>query len=59
MVMWIVVAASAFASVYQGLGAVELIHKTLTNLDINRWAVLIIMQIIWALVIKKIVNIKV
>jgi tripartite ATP-independent transporter DctM subunit len=45
MVIWIIFGASAFAMVYQALGAKELIAGLITGLDVNRWVILIIMQI--------------
>jgi len=47
MVMWIVLAASVFASVYQALGAVELMKGALTNLPFGRWGVMLTIQVIF------------
>lgn len=49
MVMWIIFSANIFSSIYQGLGAAQLIHDLMTGWEINRWYVLIFMQIIWIL----------
>ena len=46
MVLWILLGAKCFAQVYTGLGASELILNLFTNLELNRWVILIIMQII-------------
>lgn len=43
MALWIVVAAYAFASVYQALGAVKAVEAAIVGLEINRWVVFAIM----------------
>ncbi len=45
MLIWIVFGASAFAMVYQGLGATKLITQIITGFEVNRWFILILMQI--------------
>jgi tripartite ATP-independent transporter DctM subunit len=47
MVMWIVFAASVFASIYQGLGASSLIQGLLTELKVSPWVVMAIIQVVW------------
>lgn len=49
MIMWIVIGAEVFGSVYQGLGATAAVREMLAYFDIGPWAVLIIMQITWLL----------
>ena len=48
MAMWIILGAGVFASIYQGLGATQVIHRLLSDANIARWVVLIIMQLTWA-----------
>ncbi len=45
MVMWIIAAASAFASIYNGLGATDLIRKTITDINLAPILIIIGMQI--------------
>lgn len=45
MALWIGVAAICFASVYNGIGAVDFISNTVQSLGIDRWIVMIGMQI--------------
>lgn len=45
MVMWIVAAATAFNSLYVAIGARELVTDLILSLEINRWIILIGMQI--------------
>jgi tripartite ATP-independent transporter DctM subunit len=45
MFMWILVAATFFASVYQGLGATELIVRLISTTGASKWAVLGMMQV--------------
>jgi len=44
-VLWIVFGASVFAMVYQSLGATDLIAQIMSGLEVNRWVILIIMQL--------------
>ncbi|MFC1995143.1 TRAP transporter large permease subunit [Chloroflexota bacterium] len=44
-VLWIVYGASVFAMVYQSLGATDLIAEIMSGLEVNRWVILIIMQL--------------
>ena len=46
MVLWILLGAKCFSQVYTGLGASELILDVFANLELNRWVILIIMQVI-------------
>jgi len=47
MVVWILVGAFAFGSVYQGIGGPDLIRQIVANLPINRWVIIIGMQFVW------------
>ena len=49
MIKWIVFGASCFATIYSGLGATRLMSQLVENLALNRWMVLIMMQIVWLL----------
>jgi len=44
MVMWIIGAAAAFASIYTGLGATDLIRSTIEGLEVNPIVIIILMQ---------------
>jgi tripartite ATP-independent transporter DctM subunit len=46
MIMWIMMAASAFSGLYNGIGAPEMVNDLISGLEINRWLVIIIMQLI-------------
>ena len=46
MVVWIVIGAACFVSVYTGVGATDFIRETITGLEINRWFILIGMMAI-------------
>ncbi len=45
MVLWIIIGASAFTGVYTAIGAPALAQKIITGMEINRWLVLIVIQI--------------
>ncbi len=45
MVMWILVAAAAFSSVYTGLGATNLIRETITGINVHPLLIIIAMQV--------------
>ena len=49
MVMWVIFAAGCFATIYQGLGASELIQNILKAWPVNKWVILILMQITWVI----------
>ncbi len=49
MIMWIVLAASVFAAVYTGIGAPAFITEVINSLKMNRWLILILMQIVFLL----------
>jgi tripartite ATP-independent transporter DctM subunit len=46
MVLWILLGAKLFSSVYTALGAADLILNIFSGLEINRWIILIGMQLI-------------
>lgn len=45
MVIWIIIAAITFSKIYTGLGATQMLQELLGGLMINRWSILIIMQL--------------
>lgn len=45
MVIWIVVAASAFNSLYVAVGGRELVVNLVAGLDVNRWLIIVIMMV--------------
>jgi len=45
MVMWVVAAATAFNSLYVAIGARELVTDLILSLEVNRWIILIGMQL--------------
>jgi tripartite ATP-independent transporter DctM subunit len=47
MVMWIMVAGAAFAATFTAIGGQEFIMSTIQGLGVNRWVILIGMQIIY------------
>jgi tripartite ATP-independent transporter DctM subunit len=46
MIMWIMMAASAFSGLYNGIGAPEMVNQIISGLEINRWLIIGIMQLI-------------
>lgn len=46
MIMWIMMAASAFSSLYNGIGAPEMVNQLISGLELNRWYVIALMQTI-------------
>lgn len=47
MALWIILGATVFAAIYQGLGATGVVRDVLGNAGMSKWAVLITMQIVW------------
>jgi len=47
MVMWIIFGAGCFAAIYQGLGVAMWIKGMVTALPVSKWAIIIIMQVVW------------
>jgi len=46
MIMWIILGAKLFSHIYYGIGAPDFIMSLISSLQVNRWIILIIMQII-------------
>jgi tripartite ATP-independent transporter DctM subunit len=46
-IMWILVGAQMFASVYMGLGAPKLVQALFEALPLGKWGVLILIQVVW------------
>jgi len=47
MVMWLIFAATYFATIYQGLGMSTLIQNILLLWPINKWVIITVMQLVW------------
>ncbi len=47
MILWLMVAGMIFASVYTAIGAQSFITEIITNLQINKWLIIVFIQIIW------------
>ncbi len=47
MVMWIIFGAGCFAIIYQGLGASAFIQHVLVAWPVNKWVILLIIQVVW------------
>jgi tripartite ATP-independent transporter DctM subunit len=46
MIMWIIVGAKIFSHLYLALGASQILVEAFSQMEINRWAVVIIMQFV-------------
>ncbi len=46
MIMWIIMGASMFTAVFLGLGGGDLINQVVSNLDVSRWIVIIVILFI-------------
>lgn len=46
MVMWIMIGSLLFVSFYFGVGGARFVQDTLVNLEVNRWLILLSMQIL-------------
>lgn len=46
MVMWILLGAKCFSHIYIAMGASELVHELITGFEVNRWFIVIGMQIV-------------
>ncbi len=46
MILWITIGARCFISVFSAVGGDDLVRHFVTGLDVNRWVILIIIQII-------------
>lgn len=47
MIMWLVIAVKCFTAVFIAIGGPELITGFVDGLPVNRWAIVIMMQVIW------------
>jgi len=47
MVMWILLGAKCFSHIYIAMGASEFVHELITGFEVNRWIIVIGMQIIF------------
>lgn len=47
MVMWVIFGAGCFATVYQGIGASELIQNIIKSWPVSKWVILCFIQAIW------------
>jgi len=47
MVMWVIFGASCFATIYQGIGASELIQNLIKGWPVNKWVILALIQATW------------
>jgi tripartite ATP-independent transporter DctM subunit len=47
MIMWITVAGACFSAVFSGIGAQQFLLETIQGLGVNRWTILVGMQIIY------------
>jgi TRAP-type mannitol/chloroaromatic compound transport system permease large subunit len=46
MILWITIGARCFISVFSAIGGDELVRNFVTGLDLNRWVILIIIQLV-------------
>jgi tripartite ATP-independent transporter DctM subunit len=46
-IMWIIYAAGCFAAIYQGLGISGLLQNMIGGWEINKWVVLVLIQLVW------------
>ena len=46
MVMWIMIGSLLFVSFYFGVGGAQLVKDTLVGLEVNRWLILLTMQVV-------------
>ncbi|OGR24676.1 MAG: TRAP dicarboxylate transporter subunit DctM [Desulfobacterales bacterium RIFOXYA12_FULL_46_15] len=47
MVMWVIFGAGCFATVYQGIGASELIQNIIKSWPVSKWVILCLIQAVW------------
>ncbi len=47
MVMWVIFGAGCFATIYQGIGASDLIQNLLKGWPVNKWVIILLMQATW------------
>jgi len=46
MVMWVMIGSLLFVSFYFGVGGAQFVQDTLVNLEVNRWLILLSMQVL-------------
>ena len=46
MIMWITLASAVFVAVFEGLGAAQLIEEMLKSVEVSKWIILALMQLI-------------
>ena len=46
MIMWIILGAKCFSHVYSALGASEMVSGLFAGLDVNRWIIVMVMQLL-------------
>jgi len=46
MVVWIIIGVSVFTHLYEGMGAVDQIGRSVLEFEVNRWIIIAIMQLI-------------
>jgi tripartite ATP-independent transporter DctM subunit len=49
MVMWVIFGAGCFATIYQGIGASELIQNMIKAWPVNKWIILGLIQVTWVI----------
>jgi tripartite ATP-independent transporter DctM subunit len=47
MVMWVIFGAGCFATIYQGIGASDLIQNMIKGWPVNKWIILALIQATW------------
>jgi tripartite ATP-independent transporter DctM subunit len=47
MVMWVIFAAGCFATIYQGIGASDLIQNMIKGWPVSKWVIIFIIQATW------------
>jgi tripartite ATP-independent transporter DctM subunit len=47
MVMWVIFGAGCFANIYQGIGASEFIQNMIKAWPVNKWVIIILIQVTW------------
>jgi tripartite ATP-independent transporter DctM subunit len=47
MVMWVIFGAGCFATIYQGIGASDLIQNMLKDWPVNKWVIIFLIQATW------------
>jgi tripartite ATP-independent transporter DctM subunit len=47
MVMWVIFGAGCFATIYQGIGASEFIQNVIKAWPVNKWIIILLIQVTW------------